>query len=87
MTELEQTIVANAQRELAAVLTFYRDKTSGISEEDFDDAWQTYLSHFHGMNALIAIALQANSGLSEEGRKALLKVEADHLAAYQASTN
>lgn len=36
---------------------------------------------------VIAIAHQAHSGLSEEGRKALLKVETDHLTAYRALTN
>lgn len=87
MTELEQTIIEIAQQELSAVLVFYRCKANGIPPEEFDAAWQGYLSHFHGMNALIAIAHQAHSCLSEEGRKALLKVETDHLTAYRALTN
>lgn len=87
MTELEQTIVANAQQELAAVLVFYRDKAAGIAEEDFNDAWLTFLGHFHAMNALTQIAHQAESGLSEESRKALLQVVADHSAACQAFDN
>lgn len=87
MTELEQTIIDLAQHELAAVLAFYRNKSDGIPPEGLDAAWQGYLGHFHGMNALIAIAHQAHSGLSEDGRKALLKVESDHLTAYRALAN
>lgn len=87
MTELEQTVIELAQQELATVQVFYRNKANGIPPEGFDAAWQAYLSHFHGMNALIAIAHQAHSGLSEEGRKALLTVEADHLTAYRALAN
>ena len=87
MTGLEQTIIENAKQELAAVLVFYREKTIGIPAEHFDEAWQRYLGHFHGMNALIAIAHQARSGLSIEARDALLKIEHDHLTAYRALAN
>ncbi|SED31929.1 hypothetical protein SAMN05216178_6765 [Pseudomonas saponiphila] len=87
MTELEQTIIESAQKELVAVLAFYKEKASGIAAQDFDEAWQSYLGHFHGMNALVAIAHQAHSGLSPEARTVLLKIEEEHGTAYRALAN
>ena len=84
MTNLEQTIIENAQQELAAVLNFYRNKASGMTTEGFDDAWRDYLGHYHAMNALIAIAHQAHSGLSQEAILALRKIEDEHGTAYRA---
>lgn len=84
MTELEQTIIDNTQQELALVLAFYRNRASGMTAEAFDAAWRDYLGHFHAMNALIAIAHQAHSGLSEEAVKSLCKIEDEHINAYRA---
>lgn len=84
MTELEQTIIDNAQQELACVLAFYRNKANGMNAEAFDAAWRDYLGHFHAMNALVAIAHQAHNGLSEEAVKALRKIEEEHSTAYRA---
>lgn len=84
MTQLENTITANARRELAAVLSYYREKTTGSSSEGAgDEAWLDYLGHYHAMNGLLMLAHQVDSGMSSECVAALLQIEAEHAAAYQ----
>jgi hypothetical protein len=87
MQQLEKSIIANARLELASVLEYYRVKTTGTTSEDFDEAWRDYLGHYHAMNAFLMLAHQTNSGVSAEGVEALLKIEAEHAAAYRATLN
>jgi hypothetical protein len=83
MTQLEQTIIANAKRELAVVLVYYGQKAAGTKAAKGEDAWLEYLGHYNSLNALLSLAHQAESGLSEEGTQALLDIEAQHTEAYR----
>lgn len=87
MTQLEQTLIANARRELSAVLFYYQQKEAGITAAKADEAWVEYLGHFNAMNALLALAHQADTGLSEEGVQALLAIEEQHAAKYRETVN
>lgn len=81
MTQLEQTIIANARRELVAVLSFYKSKQNGQATA-YDDA--DYLVHFHSLNALLMLAHQVNSGMSAGAIQALIEIEEEHAAAFRA---
>lgn len=88
LTQLEQTIIGNARFELEAVMRFFRRKAEpGTTAEAFDEVWREYLGHLQALNAYTGLSHQANSGLSEEGSRLLREIEADYVAAYQASTN
>lgn len=86
MTQLEQTIISNAKLELANVLFYYGQKAAGIATANGDEAWLEYLGHYNSMNALLALAHQANTGLSAEGVAALLSIEREHAEAYRVMT-
>lgn len=81
MTQLEQSIIANARRELVAVLSFYKSKQNGQATA-YDDA--DYLVHFHSLNALLMLAHQVNSGMSAVAIQALIEIEEEHAAAFRA---
>ncbi|WP_181105299.1 hypothetical protein [Stutzerimonas stutzeri] len=85
MTQLEQTIIANARQDLAAVLDYYQATPSKDAETDGDNAWLEYLCRYNAMNALLMLAHQHNSGLSPVGIQTLLEIEEEHAAAFRAS--
>lgn len=87
MTKLEQTIIANARRELATVLVYYGQKAAGNAAAQGDEAWVEYHGHFNALNALLTLAHLADSGLSEEGTKALLAIEAEHAEVFRLTTS
>lgn len=86
MTQLEKTIIGNARLELAEVLAYYREKATGSTGDCSEEQWLDYLGHYNALHALLMLAHQTNSGVSAEGMEALLKIEAEHAAAYRAST-
>lgn len=87
MTQLEQTIISNARMDLAAVLVYYGQKAAGIGAAQGEDAWLDYLGRYNAMNALLMLAHQADSGMTDECVQALLAIENEHAAAYRVMTD
>jgi hypothetical protein len=74
MTQLEQTITERARAHLAGVRAFYAKAKAGTAAEGDRDAYQR---DHAAMNALLELAHWRDSGMSAEGRDALLAVEVE----------
>ena len=82
MTQLEQTIIAIAQRHLAAVQAFYAKVCAGTADNDDRDDYQ---GDHAALYALLEIGHLSESGMSPEGVAALQSIENDATAAFRAS--
>lgn len=80
MTQLEQTIFERARDHLAAVLAFYGKAKAGTVEEDDR---HDYSRDHAALYALLEFGHLRDSGMSAEGRTALLVVEDDAAAALR----
>lgn len=83
MNKLEQTIVENARDELAALLCFYQNRKAESQDSKNIEDVSEQLGHFYALHALLALGHQADSGISEEGRQELLRVENEHAEALR----
>ncbi|WP_019405867.1 hypothetical protein [Stutzerimonas stutzeri] len=69
MTQLEQTIIANAKRELAVVLVYYGQKAAGIKAAKGEDAWLEYLGHYNSLTRYCRLPTRLNQGSVKRARK------------------
>jgi len=83
MTQLEQTIIATAQRHLAAVQAFYAKFSAGTADNDDRDDYQ---GDHAALYALLEIGHLSESGMSPDGIAALQSIEDDATAAFRASS-
>jgi len=79
MTQLEQTIIATAQRHLAAVQAFYAKFSAGTADNDDRDDYQ---GDHAALYALLEIGHLSESGMSPDGIAALQSIEDDATAAF-----
>lgn len=80
MIQLEQTIIARARDHLSAVRAFYTKIKAGTTD---DDAQDDYRRDHAALYALLEFGHLRDSGMSAEGRTALLAVEDDAAAALR----
>lgn len=80
MNQLEQTIIERARDHLNAVKAFYTKVEAGVTE---DDARDEYLRDHAALYTLLEFGHMRDSGISAEGRNALLAVEDDAAAALR----
>lgn len=79
MNQLEKTIIKSAKHEIKSVLGFYDRLSDGFFTTD--ELFEDYHTHHEALITLLALAHQANSGMSEEAVSALLAIEEKHTAA------
>lgn len=77
MTALENTLIAIARDQLAAVRRFYALKTEGKAKRD---DYEQFREDHVALTTLLQLGHMANSGMSEEGIKVLQGIEADAAA-------
>ena len=80
MTKLEQTIIERAHEHLSAVKAFYAQIKAGTTDADARD---DYRRDHAQLNALLEFGHMSDSGMSPDGRAALLAVEDADIAALR----
>lgn len=78
LNQLEQTIVANARTELASLRFIYQHRKAKYQNGEFIHDVDKHFGHCYGLNALLVLAHQVNSGMSEEGVRVLRQIEGEH---------
>lgn len=80
MTQLEQTLIANARQEHEQAAVYYQKYKAGkASGFDYDE----YLTHYHALAALVSLAHAKDNGLSLDAARQLREIEDEHAAVYR----
>lgn len=82
-TLLEKTIISNARQLQSALAAYYPRQRAGATSEDDETE---YLSNHHQMTALLILAHQAESGMSEEAVQQLMAIEHEDAAALRGAS-